>query len=153
MPSPQLGPTPDPGLVCHSQLRESVTTHQSGLENGSILLDETRTHTNLEILKHPCSAQTPEDLPAWMQISLHSIWWREEWVPRLALNSPTPGLMLLKLYRILSQPPPMRPSHTGGPTLWNLCSFFSQIEAFLSLRAVSHLGQSRTNYLGGISSY
>lgn len=98
-------------------------------------------------------AQRPKDLPEWMQISLHFIQSRREWVPRLALSSAALGLMLLKLHRILSQPSPTGPSHTGGHTLWNLCSFFSQIEDFLSFLAGSHLGQSRTNYLGGISSY
>lgn len=71
-------PSQDPllPLVC-SQLRGPVATHQSGssmnLKNGSMFLDETRTHMNLEIAKHPYSAQRPKDLPEWMQISLHFI--------------------------------------------------------------------------------
>lgn len=41
----------------------------------------------------------------------------------------------------------------AGATLQNLCSFFSEIEDFMSFLAASHLGQSGTNYLGKIHPY
>lgn len=99
-----------------------------------------------EILKCSHAAQRPKELARVDTRFPHILYDQEKsWFPKLAFNSATLGLRLLKLYRILSQPSP------GTFPSWRVLHFRIYALSFLKLKisclSLPHLAWARVEQI------